>query len=131
MFCGISVVRMLSSPFFSIFLFHVQMTAIKAGQTRAKQRAPLNAISSRRERNKGWSDSSGREGDKPIILMLSTSKRCLEQTHCPIMGGFIFGYVNAHTQTHTHAVRVNIKELCQREISKTWIHSHNTALEQH
>lgn len=74
--CGISVVRVLSSPFFSVFLFAVQMTAIKAGQTRAKHRAPLNVISSRRERNKGRSDSSGRERDKPLILKLSTSKRC-------------------------------------------------------
>lgn len=62
--CGISVVRALSSPFFSVFLFAVQMTAIKAGQTRAKHRAPLNVISSRRERNKGRSDSSGRERER-------------------------------------------------------------------
>jgi len=91
--CGISVVRALSSPFFSVFLFAVQMTAIKAGQTRAKHRAPLNVISSRRERNKGRSDSSGRERegerDKPLILRLSTSKRCSAQTLCMFTGVFV------------------------------------------
>lgn len=95
--CGISVVRMLSLPFFSIFLFHIQMTAIKAGQSRAKQRAPLNALSSRRERNKGRSDSSGRERERQTLHFEAVHLQTIFRTNTlPV---FISAFVHTRMQT--------------------------------
>ncbi len=115
--CGISVVRVLSSLFFSVFLFAVQMTAIKAGQTRAKHRAPLNVISSRRERNKGRSDSSGRERERQTTHS--------EAVHLQTM--FSANTVSVHRSAYfcicANTVRMNIKKVWQQDILKTKIHS--------